>query len=230
MIVGGTVIWVPTDGHNIPDFLIPIRESEEVKVHTVFNIILDKTFNEIVRFEADNQNKGASIHEIYKELFKLSKERKPEFKGLLGLVMRADVGAVFGAGIKKAPIKENVPVNGKMITHRDNIKDWLNFQIELEYKNTTALVVGIGANLSSNLDSSSIQSIFHINSEAQKTHLLHNHAAIFKFIPESKTKFELEDEIKNVITNGEFISMEHLLERSTFKKGIIGLSYVQEIV
>ena len=227
MIVGGTVIWVPTDGHNIPDFLIPIRKSEEVKVHTVFNIILDKTFNEIVRFEADNQNKGASIHEIYKELFKLSKERKPEFKGLLGLVMRADVGAVFGAGIKKAPIKENAPVNEKMITHRDNR---LNFQIELEYKNTTALVVGIGANLPANFDSSSFRSVFHINSEAEKTYLLHNHAAIFKFIPESKTKFELEDEIKNVITNGEFISMEHLLERSTFKKGIIGLSYVQEIV
>jgi len=79
-------------------------------------------------------------------------------------------------------------------------------------------------------DSSSFRSVFHINSEAEKTYLLHNHAAIFKFIPESKTKFELEDEIKNVITNGEFISMEHLLERSTFKKGIIGLSYVQEIV
>ena len=230
MIVGGSVIWVPTDGHNIPDFLIPIRKSEEVKVHTVFNIILDKTFNEIVRFGADNQNKGASIHEIYKELFKLSKERKPEFKGLLGLVMRADVGAIFGAGIKRTPIKENAPVNGKMITHRDNIKDWLNFQVELEYKNTTALIVGIGADLHANFDSSSIQSIFHINSEAEKTQMLHNHAAIFKFIPESKTKFELEDEIKNVITNGEFISMEHLLEHSTFKKGIIGLSYVQEIV
>jgi len=230
MIVGGTVIWVPTDGHNIPDFLIPIRESEEVKVHTVFNIILDNTFNEVVRFEAGNQNEGASIDDIYKELFKLSKERKPEFKGILGLVMRADVGAVFGAGIKRAPIKENAPENGKMITHRDNIKDWLNFQVELEYKNTTALVVGIGANFPANFDSSSIQSIFHINSEPEKTHLLHNHAAIFKFIPESQTKFELEDEIKNVITNGKFISMEHLLEHSTFKKGIIGLSYVQEIV
>jgi anti-anti-sigma factor len=229
MIVGGTVIWVPTDGHNIPDFLIPIQKSEEVKVHTVYNIILDNTFNEIVRFEANNQNEGVSIDDIYKELFKLSKERKPEFKGILGLVMRADVGAIFGAGIKRAPIKENAPENGKMITHRDNIKDWLNFQVELEYKNTTALVVGVGLVLPSNIDPASIRLIFHSNSESKKTQLLHNHAAIFKFLPASKTGFELEEEINNVILNSEFISMQHLMERSSFKKGIIGLNYIQEI-
>ena len=230
MFVGGTVVWVPTDGHNIPDFLIPMGEVEEVKVHTTFNIVLDGTFNEIVRFEASDLKKGISLKTLYHELFKLSRSRIPEFRGLLGLVMRADVEAIFGVGIKQAPIIENTPKNRESITHRANIKDWLNFQIEPEYENTSALVVGIGLDLNSNFDSSQLQTIFYIDPKASRSQLLHNHAAIFEFLPESISNYKLEDEINTVISSSEFIGMEHLLDRSTFKKGILGLSYIQEII
>lgn len=230
MTIAGTVVWVPTDGHNIPDFLIPMNENEEIKIHTVFNIALDNTFNEIVRFEADNQRDGATIDAIYEELFSISGKRIPDFKGLLGLVMRADVGAIFGAGIKRAPIQNNTPENKQMITHRENIKEWLNFQVELEHKNTTALIVGVGLDYPSKFDPSQIQAIFNTDPATKKSKLFHNHAAIFKFLPEIKTSYQLENEINNVFKNGDFISMQHLLDRSTFKKGIIGLNYVQEII
>ena len=229
MIVGGTVVWVPTDGHNIPDFLIPQEKSDTIKVHTAFHIVLENTFNEIVRFEAKNPNDGVSLENIYKSLFELSKERIPEFKGILSSVMRVDVGAIFGAGIKKAPIIKNSPANGEMITHRDNIKDWLNFQVDYEHQNTTALIVGIGIDLKSYEKSLAIDSIFQINQDQKKQQMLHNHAAIFEFFPEKYQSYELEQEIDNVINNGEFVGMQHLLDRSTIKKGIIGLNYIQII-
>ncbi|MCD4818482.1 MAG: STAS domain-containing protein [Candidatus Cloacimonetes bacterium] len=229
MIVGGTVVWVPTDGHNVPDFLIPIDESAEIKVHTAFHIILENTFNEIVRFEAKSPSEGVSLEDVYKSLFELSKGRITEYKGILSAVMRVDVGAIFGAGIKKAPILKNSPANSEMITHRDNIKDWLNFQVDYEHQNTTALIVGIGIDLKSYEKSPAINLVFQINPDQKKQQMLHNHAAIFKFFPEKYQSYELEQEIDNVINNGEFIGMQHLLDRSTIKKGIIGLNYVQEI-
>jgi len=242
MTVGGTVVWVPTDGHKVPDYLIPMGEAiEEVKVHTVFNIILDGTFNEIVRFEASDQKKGAPLKTIYQEIFELSRKRIEGFRGLLGLVMRADVGATFGAGIKRSPIIENALGNGELITHRDNLKDWLHFQVEPAHENTTALVVGVGLEPDSDFDPSLLQSIFYISPKTSKFRLLrrepkrsevafHNHAAIFNFLPEVHLGYKLENEIDNVIENGEFVGMEHLLDSSTFKKGVLGLSYVQSIV
>jgi len=245
MIIGGTVVWVPTDGTNIPDYLIPKEDVQEVKVHTPFNIILDGVFNEVARFEASNRE-GASIRDIYQNLFELSRKRIDGFRGVLGLVMRADVGSVFGAGIKRSPIVENAPENAELITHQDNIKDWLNFQVEPEHENTTALVVGVGLEPDSDFETSLLQSIFYIPPKTSRSRLfsisnqgrskrrdraiLHNHAAIFKFLPEAHSGYRVENEIANVIKNGEFVGMEHLMDNSIFKKGIMGLSYVQKIV
>jgi len=245
LTVGGTVIWTPTDGHNTPDYLIPKGDAKEVKVHTVFNIILDGIFNEVVRFEASDQEKGVPLKAIYQELFELTKKRVPGFKGVLGLVMRADVGGILGAGIKRSPIIANAPENGELITHQDNIKDWLNFQVEPEHENTTALVVGVSA-LGSDFDPSLLQSVFYIppksksrlfsiarfrgKSKETDEPVSHNHAAIFQFLPEANSGYQLENEVANVIENGRFIGMEHLLDSSTFKKGVLGLSYIQGIV
>ena len=60
--------------------------------------------------------------------------------------------------------------------------------------------------------------------------LFHNHAAIFGFLPETHPGYQLENEIVDVTRNGEFIGMEHLLDNSTFKKGVLGISYVRSIV
>ncbi|MDD5765525.1 MAG: STAS domain-containing protein [Candidatus Marinimicrobia bacterium] len=230
MVLNGALIWVPTDGHNVPDFLIPRGEADDVKIHTAFHVMLDDNFNEVVAFEATDKQEGLSLKNLYLELFCLARQRKPDFSGLIGIVMRADVDSIFGAGIKRAPIIENAPANGESITHRDNIKDWLNFQIEPEYVNTTALVVGVGLDVRSSLDPATVQSIFTVDQQVMRTPLTHSHSAIFQFLPSGQHPIQLDAEIKEIIENGEFLGMEHLLDKSTFKKGVIGLCYIREIV
>lgn len=230
MVLNGALIWVPTDAHNVPDFLIPRGEADDVKIHTAFHVMLDDNFNEIVAFDATDKQEGLSLKNLYQELFCLARQRNPEFSGLIGIVMRADVGSIFGAGIKRAPIVENAPANGESITHRDNIKEWLNFQIEPEYPNTTALVVGVGLDVRFSIDPTTIQSIFSLDQQGMRAPVTHSHSAIFQFMPSGQHPIQLEAEIKDIVENGEFLGMEHLLDKSTFKKGVIGLSYIREIV
>ena len=166
---------------------------------------------------------------------------------MLGLVMRADVGTIFGGGIKQSPIAEDAPKNRELIASQDNIKDSSTSQVEPKHENTTALVVGVGSKPDSDFDSSLLQSIFYTVPKSKKSQLFsiarllgklkqtgesvfHNHAAIFKLHPEANSEYQLGDEIADVIKNGEFIGMEHLIDSSTFKKGVLGLSYVRSII
>ena len=99
----------------------------------------------------------------------------------------------------------------------------------------------------SDFDTSLLQSIFYIPPKSSKLRLFsiarrrekskqtaeadfHNHAAIFQFLPVVSSGYQLENEIADVIQHSEFIGMEHLQDNSTFKKGVLGLSYVQSII
>jgi anti-anti-sigma factor len=230
MIINNSVVWLPTDGHKIPDFLITSDVRSDINVHTAFNLSLEGDFDIVVRFNS-NDPEGIQIDQLYKELFNLSKDKFSKYKGMIGTVMRAEVGAVFGAGIKKAPILSNKPVNCELITQKDNIRDWLDFQLDDQHTNTTALIVGIGLDLNSDKVVPDYSSVFHINKESENAHYFHNHAAIFNFIPEkNNAEKDLKGEIDNVLKEGEFISMQRLMDKTHIKKAIIGLFYIDEII
>ena len=50
----GTMVWLPTDGNNTPDFLTPLDSGGDVPVYTGYNITLDGPFNEYFTLDATN--------------------------------------------------------------------------------------------------------------------------------------------------------------------------------
>jgi anti-anti-sigma factor len=61
----GSMVWLPTDGNNTPDFLTPMNPGSEVPVYTGYNITLDGPFNEYFTLETTNPQ-GVSISDIYR--------------------------------------------------------------------------------------------------------------------------------------------------------------------
>jgi len=53
--IGGTMVWLPTDGHDTPDFLIPKSDTGRVTLKTAFNVSIGGGFNELLTF---NSNAG----------------------------------------------------------------------------------------------------------------------------------------------------------------------------
>lgn len=232
IMIGGTMVWLPTDGHDTPDFLIPKKQSASVTLRTGFNVCVRGGFNETVYFEADDRN-GISMSALYRALFDLSRTRRPDFRGALGLAMRAEVGQAFGSGVTRSPILSFKPANGEMIVHPDNFPEWFEIDKEPRHRDLTALICGVGVDLTMDLsgyNQTYLNRSFYLNPSNQPAHdvLLHNHAVFFSPQPMPVKATDLEHEIEQVVDQGDFMDMRHLLDQTTVKKALIGINYVQD--
>lgn len=57
------MVWLPTDGHDTPDFLIPRKDTGKVTIHTGFNAALDGTFNDII-FARSKSETGFAVDDL----------------------------------------------------------------------------------------------------------------------------------------------------------------------
>lgn len=231
--IGGTMVWLPTDGHNTPDFLIPATDTGMVTIHTGFNVALDGNFNDVL-FAESQHDEGFTMDELYASLFTLAREREPNFKGIISVTIQADIEEFYRSGIKIAPINKFTPKNHEMIMHPDNIKSWMNIGTEPMFKGETMISFGVGVDLTTDLsgfDEEVLGSLFYMHpaNTVNKQMLLHNHAVVFKHVPLEK-KGDLDGGIKSIVQNGEFRDMSHLLDNSKMKRALLGVSYISSIV
>lgn len=231
--IGGTMVWLPTDGNDTPDFLIPKRDTGEVTIYTGFNVALDGTFNDIIIMESEDDS-GLTLGDIYAAIFEIARENQSNFKGLISLAMWADVQAVYSSGVKISPIKKFTPENREMIIHEDNIEQWMDISTVPRHCGETMVSFGMGLDLMSDLssfDKDAMDALFYLHPAniGNKKMLLHNHGVIFKHLPWEKNP-NLDDEIKRIVTEGEFIDMRHLLDNTSVTRAVIGVSYITDVV
>ena len=233
IMVAGTMVWLPTDGHDTPDYMIPRKASTSVVLHTGFNASLRGGFNEFVEFTAP-AGKPANIRDIYRALFDLARERRFDFRGVIGLAMRAEIHEAFGAGITRTPLLSNRPANGKPITDPLNFGEWFESDNTPRNQGTTALICGAGADLGadlSRLDQERLRRMFYINpaNKGTGTEVLHNHAVFFTGAPPPGGSHDMDVEMRRVVDSAEFADMRHLLDQTTVTSALIAVSYVQEV-
>lgn len=233
IMVAGAMVWLPTDGNDTPDYMVPRKASTSVVLHTGFNASLRGGFNEFVEFTA-LPDRPASIREVYRMLFDLSKERRPDYRGVLGLAMRAEVHGAFGAGISKSPLLESRPSNGKMITDPENYAAWFESDRTPRHAGTTALICGAGEDLTADLsgiDQDCLRRMFYVNpaNKGASHEVLHNHAVFFRKAPAPSGTHDMDVEMRRVVDSGEFVDMRHLLDQTTIYSALIAVSYIQEV-
>ena len=233
MMVAGTMVWLPTDGHDTPDYMIPRKASTSVVLHTGFNASIRGGFNEFVEFTAAPV-RPASVREIYRALFDLAKERRSDYRGVLGLALRAEIAEAFGAGITKSPLLVNRPANGKMITDASNYDEWFESDKTPRNEGTTALICGAGEDLTADLsqiDQDRLRRMFYLNpaNKGAQNEVLHNHAVFFRNAPPPGGTRDMDVEMRRVVEEGEFVDMRHLLDQTTVTSALIGVNYTQEV-
>lgn len=232
MTIGGTMVWLAADDHDTPDFLVPRHDSEDVVIRTAFNASLAGKFNEYLEFEAASPG-GATVGEVYASLMEFARERRPDYRGAIGVAMRAEVGQVFGCGVVRAPITENAPANGRLIIDPANYEKWFEVDREPRLRDVTGLFCGIGLDLNADLsvyNQQSLNDAFYVNpgNSPASGVKLHNHGVFFQPCPLGEKPWTLEREIQGVVENGEFVDMRHVFDRTTIIWALIGVIYVQD--
>ncbi len=232
MTIGGTMVWLPTDGHDTPDFLIPQKDTGQVTLRTGFNVSISGGFNELMMFDSCEEG-GTTITTLYRTLFQIARRRRPDFHGVIGLAIRAQMSSVFGSGILKSPIVDFKPANGEMVTAPSNTAEWFEFDHTPRHTDVTGLICGVGADLTADLsyyDKDQFDAVFYINpaNVGGNDLQLHNHGVVFSKLQMAPKAVNIEKEIRQVVDNGEFIDMRHLLDSSAISRGFLGVSYIQE--
>jgi anti-anti-sigma factor len=225
----GSMVYVPTDGHCTPDFFSPAKETGEVKIFTGYNIALSGAFHEIVTFESDWEE-GISLAGLYKTLFSFAKGRRPDFRGILCVVLWGVVEGVISSEITRSPVLKNAPKNHKSIMDPENYQEWNETNLEPRYRGDTLVSFGIGIDLASDLSAfqpGDIRALCYVHpgNQATSTMYLHNHGVIFRgflYNPEA----DLQKQLKAIVRDGEFLDMRHLMDETRIAKAKCGVSYI----
>lgn len=229
----GSMVWLPTDGNNTPDFLTPLDTGGDVPVYTGYNITLDGPFNEYFTLESENAN-GVTIADIYRTIFSSAKERVKTYRGVVAITIWGVLDNLASSGLKKAPVTGSTPADGQPIMSPAHLHEWVAADTVSSYKGDTLVSFGIGIDLTHNLSGFSpedLESIYYanpLNKGAGKQMYLHNHGVVFKNIPYDPT-LDLTSQVKKIVSEGEFADMRHLLDSTRLRKAKIGIAYIQGI-
>ncbi|NCC51433.1 MAG: STAS domain-containing protein [Spartobacteria bacterium] len=226
------IAWRPTDTHHLPDFLVPRTESAHLTLQTAFRLSLSASFNEWILFDSD-QKEGVPLKHLYKELFRISRERRADYRGVMALAMRMDCGRIRGTSLKRAPIQEMAPANGKLIEHPSNVETWFAGQTERP-AGGAALLCAFGANLKDDLsdfDEELFNRVFYINptNAATQTELIHANGILFEPLEMDIRPGDIHTEASKLIDQGHFLDMCRVDDTTEVKRALIGMAYIQAI-
>jgi anti-anti-sigma factor len=234
MTIGGTMVWLPTDGHDTPDFLIPHKDTGEIVIHAGLNMALDGPFNDIILVDVAEEGTSISLGDLYEAIFDIARERQIPNLNLISMTMVADLDALFSSGIKISPITQFTPLNNRMITDPENIGQWMDVNTEPKFPGSTMISFGLGLDPAadlSNLSKPVLDNVFYIHpaNAGNKKMLLHNHGVVFERV-NWQNALNLDGEIRRIARQGEFVDMRHLLDTTRITRAIVGVSYITDIV
>jgi anti-anti-sigma factor len=229
----GSMVWLPTDGNNTPDFLTPADAAGDVPVYTGYNLTLDGQFAEYFTLETEDPG-GVSISDIYKAIFSSAQDRVKGYRGIVAVAIWGVIAGFASSGLKKAPVAASAPPRGESIMAPAHVHEWIASDSGNLYKGDTLVSFGIGIDLVQSALSfrpETLSSLYYanpLNTGAAKQMYLHNHGVVFRNIPYDPS-LDLNTQVKKIVSEGEFADMRHLLDSTRLRKARIGISYIQEI-
>ncbi len=229
----GSMVWLPTDGNNTPDYLTPMDPESTVPVYTGYNITLDGPFNEYFTLETTNPQ-GVSLSDIYSAIFSSAHDRVATYKGIIALSIWGVIEKFSSSGLKKSPVATAAPPGGESIMSPSRVHEWIASDSGNSYKGDTLVSFGIGIDLTTgpaHFRQEALAALYYanpLNTGAAKQMYLHNHGVVFRNVPYDAS-LDLNTQVKKIVTDGEFVDMRHLLDSTRLRKAKIGVAYIQKI-
>jgi anti-anti-sigma factor len=226
----GSMVWLPTDGNNTPDFLTPLDTGGDVPVYTGFNITLDGPFNEYLTIDTKHLQ-GITIADIYRTIFSSARTRVASYRGVVAVTIWGVLEGVASSSIRKSPVAGSGLPAGASIMDPAQAGTWLTSDTGMSCKGDTLVSFGIGIDLTHDLSAFNAQDIETIslaNRGAPKEMHLHNHGVVFRGVPYDPS-LDLNSQVKKIVSDAEFVDMRHLLDTTRLRKAKVGVAYIQDI-
>jgi anti-sigma B factor antagonist len=201
---GGAVAYLPTDGTNVPDFLLA-QGTTLPEVQVCYGIACHGTntrpFGSLIRFEAKKSGESVALSLLLESCLDLADAPK------IGIVMIAESAGLIGAALRRSPVMTASEPNAFQFPR---IRDWLSFTAERAYTKSVVLLAGIAVRGSTDALAPVIRPFPNaLSSELPVAG--HFHAAAFAYRPVQRGQIDLKASIKSLFEGQALEGVLHLL-------------------
>ncbi len=194
--VEGTVAYLPTDGTNVPDYLIAVGSSLP-DVQVCYGLACRGSFAKLARFEAKNEAGAVTLTQLVETALEVAAAER------VGLVMVAESAGLIGAALRRPPTGEamkNAPFEFPQI------REWLSFTAEPAYSRSLMLLAGVAIRGNAGALAPVMRPL------DLESHLMgHFHAAAFSYRPLQKGDIGLKKTVTSLFETQTLQGLLHLL-------------------
>ncbi|MBF0398668.1 MAG: STAS domain-containing protein, partial [Desulfobacterales bacterium] len=207
LVVDGNYFYYPAIKNAAVDFIL----EKESGSHMTYQFLSGFMFNGEPSYKISfgMTESSRSLSDIIKGIGELVD------RNLYGIIGVLESAGIWGMNFKKSPIVENFPKSGSM-QDKDSFYEFMDFPIEAGSKDHIIVIVGL-AYKEKNLLSEECKSLF---PEESKCHI---HGVIMEKGPVSRNIDDFQREIDRIFTELNPLKVQHLLQKSQFKGGLIGV-------
>lgn len=199
---GGAVAYLPTDGTNVPDFLLA-HGTTLPEVQVCYGIACQgadpQPFSSLIRFEAKKSPEPVALSVLLESCLDLSDAQQ------IGIVMIAESAGLIGAALRRSPVMTASEPNAFEFPR---IRDWLSFTAERAYTKSVVLASGIAVRGSADALAPVIRPFPSTSGLPVAGHF---HAAAFSYRPVQRGHINLTASIKSLFEGQALEGILHLL-------------------
>src|SRR5437763_9734276 len=201
---GGAVAYLPTDGTNVPDFLLA-GGATLPEVQVCYGIACHganpQPFSALIRFEAKKNGEPVALSLLLESCLHLFNAQK------IGIVMIAESAGLIGAALRRSPVVAASEPNAFQFPR---IRDWLSFTAERAYTKSVVLLAGIAVRGRAGA-LAPVTRPFPNPSCSELALAVHSHAAAFSYRPVQRGQIDLKASIKTLFEGQALEGILHLL-------------------
>jgi hypothetical protein len=223
LAVGGAAAYLPTDGTNVPDFMVASGELVP-ELNVLYGLTCEAEFTRLMRFETSSAENPIALAEVVRTALEVAGAPT------IGMVMLAESAGLAGASLRRSPASAAMPKGAPF--QYPEIRSWLSFSAERLYSRSLALVSGVAAGS----ECPSLDAFLRPLSNGGPNG--HFHAAAFSYRPLKKGMLDLTTTVQTLFETETLQGVLHLLtddraatgaHQSEFVRGACWIGVAAEI-
>ena len=197
LAVGGSAAYLPTDGTNVPDFMVSSGKLVP-EMNVLYGVRCEGGFAHLMRFETASSESPISLAELVRTAFEIS------CAPVIGMVMVVESAGLVGAALRRSPA---AAAGGNDAPFKyPEVRSWLSFSTERLHSRSLALVSGITASAECAPLAPMLRRL-----GTEEWPLGHFHAAAFSYRPLQKGSIDLKTTVTTLFETETLQGVLHLL-------------------
>jgi anti-anti-sigma factor len=194
--VAGAAAYQPTDGSNVPDFLLA-EGSLIPEMQVLYGALCSGPLNSLARFESKPDRAAVGFAEVVAAALDIAGADQA------GIVCVAESAGLVGASLRRSPV--NGSSSAAPFGHPE-IRQWLSFTTERAYSRAIAVVAGIASRSASGPLGPLLRPLAGADGVCG-----HFHAAAFSYRPLQRGVIELKKTVRSLFEHETLQGILHLI-------------------